>query len=148
MLAVPPPNMTAAVPPKAGKVLLIDDDDLIAGSLRQYLARQGCDVDVAVEQVSAAKLMRAQPYRVIVVDPYLTGGVHQQSTALIDDIALLQPDASIMVVTGYGSPELSRLAISARLPILVKPQSVVTLGDLIFGALHRTAQPSIEGSNE
>ena len=27
-------------------VLLIDDDDLIAGSLRQYLTMQGCDANV------------------------------------------------------------------------------------------------------
>jgi DNA-binding NtrC family response regulator len=140
--------MTAAVPTKAGKVLLIDDDDLIAGSLRQYLARQGCDVDVAVEQTSAAKLMRAQPYRVIIVDPFLTGGVHHLSTALIDDIALLQPEASVMVVTGYGSPELSQLATSARLPILVKPQSVVTLGELIVGALTGSPQLSSQGLKE
>jgi DNA-binding NtrC family response regulator len=140
--------MNATAPTKAGKVLLIDDDELIAGCLRQYLALQGYDVDVAVEQVSATALMRVQPYQVIVVDPFLTGGVHQVSTALIDDITLLQPQAEVMVVTGYGSPELSQLARNARLSILHKPQSVVALGERIFGALHHEGpSPANQGLN-
>jgi len=141
--------MSTTAATKAGKVLLIDDDDLIAGCLRQYLTLQGCDVDVAVEQASAAKLMRSQPYQVIVVDPFLTGGVHQVSTALIDDIALLQPAAEVMVVTGYGSPALSQLARGARLSIFAKPQSIVALGELIFGALHHDGPwPSSQGLNQ
>jgi len=117
------------------KVLLIDDDDQIAGSLRHYLAVQGCDVDVAVEHLSATDLMRSRAYGVVVVDPYLTGGVHMEDGKLLHAITLLQPKASIIVVTGYGSPELVQFASASKVALLSKPQSVVALSELIFGAL-------------
>jgi DNA-binding NtrC family response regulator len=117
------------------KVLLIDDDELIAGSLRQYLTTQGCDVDVAVEEGEATTLMGLQHYGVVVVDPFLTGGVHLQDSALLDSISLLQPDASVIVVTGYGSTDLTQMASAARISLLPKPQSVVALSEFILKGL-------------
>jgi DNA-binding NtrC family response regulator len=127
--------MTAIATTSGAKVLLIDDDEAIAGSLRQYLARQGCDVDVAVEHAAATTLMRNQRYGVVVVDPYLTGGVHLEDGEMLDKITLLQPKASVIVVTGYGTPDMTRMADNARLAFRSKPQSVVALSELIFGAL-------------
>ena len=117
------------------KVLLIDDDEQIVGSLRSYLAMNGCHVDVAVEQEAAAALMREQRYGVVVVDPYLTGALHSDGDDVLGEIASLQPRASVIVVTGYGTPELARTANRAKLSLLSKPQSVITLSELIFGAL-------------
>jgi DNA-binding NtrC family response regulator len=128
--------MTAIVPVSDRKVLLIDDDELIAGSLRHYLATQGCDADVAFEQSAATTLMRSHRYDVVVVDPYLTGGVHMENGEMLGKIALLQPKASVIVVTGYASPELTRMATDANLSFRSKPQSVLALSELIFGALH------------
>jgi len=128
--------MTAiATTTSRSRLLLIDDDELIAGSLRQYLAQQGCEVDVAVEHSAATSLMSAQRYGVVVVDPYLTGGVHMQNHEMLEAITHLQPRASVIVITGYWSPELARMAAQARLALLTKPQSVIALSDLIFGAL-------------
>jgi len=127
--------MTAMPANARARVLLIDDDELIAGSLRQYLAREGCHVDVAVEHSAATALMRSNHYGVVVVDPYLTGAVHKDDGEMLDDIATLQPRASVIVVTGYGSPELARMAGTAKLSLLPKPQSVVALSEMIFGAL-------------
>ena len=75
--------MTTSTSPPRTRVLLIDDDELIAGSLRRYLLTQGCDVDVALEPASATKLMASSRYAVVVVDPYLTGEVVHASSALI-----------------------------------------------------------------
>jgi len=81
------------------RVLLIDDDELIASSLRDYLVMQSCDVDVAPEAVSADALLRASNYDVVMLDPYLTGGVQSEDVALVDSISLLQPRASVIVPT-------------------------------------------------
>ncbi|MEA2328767.1 MAG: hypothetical protein QOE68_3726 [Thermoanaerobaculia bacterium] len=117
------------------RILLIDDDELIADSLRQYLSVQGCDVDVALEEGEATALMGQQRYGVVVVDPFLTGGVHLKGSALLDSISLLQPDASVIVVTGYGSKDLAQLASAAKISLLPKPQSVVALSEFIFKGL-------------
>lgn len=123
-------NMTAAHAPL--RVLLIDDDDSVAGSLRQYLTLQGCDVRVAVDEVSARAAMRSEAYDAIVVDPYLTGAIHGATDAFFSSIGELQPAASTIVLTGYPSPELSRAAAECRLTtVLAKPQSVVTIGQLV-----------------
>jgi DNA-binding NtrC family response regulator len=118
------------------KVLLIDDDEQIVGSLRNYLALHGCAVDVALDHAAARSLMSTRQYGVVLVDPYLTGGVRMENREMLDAITRLQPKASVIVITGYGSPELARLVSEARLSLLAKPQSVVDLSEKIFGALH------------
>jgi DNA-binding NtrC family response regulator len=130
-------------------ILLIDDDDLIAGSLRQVLQMDGCDVDVAVDPGSAASLMSKKSYDIVVVDPYLTGGVHREDGDLIAHIRTLQPAANLVVLTGYGSPELDRSASDGGVSaILTKPQSVVFLSQFLVAAANpaaMTPQPSIKG---
>lgn len=119
------------------RVLLIDDDESVAGSLFQYLLTQGCDVDVAVDRASAATLMETRQYDVVVVDPYLTGGVLAEDGTLLALIRGSQPQAALFVLTGYDS---SSLTISAEREgasaVLTKPQSVVSLSQLITTSPH------------
>ena len=99
------------------RVLLIDDDDTVAGSRRQYLTIQGCDVPVAVREASARATMRSRA----------DGETH----AFLSPIGELLPSAPTRVLTGVPSPELARAAAGYRLTtVLAKPQSVVTIGEL------------------
>jgi DNA-binding NtrC family response regulator len=128
------PHSMTAIPvcPAHGPILLIDDDELVAGSLRDYLAMRGFTVDVAPELAAAEALMRERHYSVIVVDPYLTGAVHSMSVSLIADIRFRQPHSSIIVLTGYGSRTLLEIASADRLTtVLFKPQSVTHLSEVI-----------------
>ncbi|HEV7239314.1 MAG TPA: response regulator [Thermoanaerobaculia bacterium] len=121
--------------PTQDRVLLIDDDEQVAGSLREYLVRNGSLVDVAVDLSSAEHLLDAQPYEVIVVDPYLTGGVEHSDGALLSMIRVRQPSAALIVLTGYGSSALTISAERERAyAVLTKPQSVVDLSELVAGA--------------
>jgi len=135
------------------RVLLIDDDELIADSLRQYLSTNGCEVDVALDAASAEILMMSSAYQVVLVDPYLTGEIHRRDTALLEAVHRLQPSASVIVVTGYGSTALMQLATDARHSLVNKPQSVVALSDLIATALRNigpssATNPSHQRMNE
>ncbi len=124
--------MTTSTPRTQTRVLLIDDDELIAGSLHRYLLTRGFTVDVALEPVSAARLMSSSSYGVIVVDPYLTGEVMHATAALIETVRRLQPLATLIVLTGYSSPALQLVAsVHGAAAVLSKPQSVTCLGDLI-----------------
>ena len=124
--------MTTSTSHAQTRVLLIDDDELIAGSLRRYLLTQGFAVDVALEPASAAKLMASSTYAVVLVDPYLTGEVVHATDALIETVRRLQPLAALIVLTGYSSPALHVAAtLNGAAAVLSKPQSVTCLGDLI-----------------
>lgn len=124
--------MSAPSPLAQTRVLLIDDDELVAGPLRHYLSVRGADVDVALDRRDAEARMQVTRYDVIVVDPYLTGAVHDDDAALLAAIGTLQPEASTIVLTAYTSPELARAATTRSvLSFLTKPQSVVSVADLV-----------------
>jgi len=128
----------------AAPILLIDDDEFIAGSLRDYLVTLGLTVDVALEPAAAEAMMRERHYAIVVVDPYLTGGVHGENASLLDTIHRLQPGIAVVVLTGYGSPAMIHAASGdKRTTLLFKPQSITHLSQLIVDA--SALSPSIKG---
>lgn len=120
-------------------ILLIDDDELVAGSLRDYLVKGSrCQVDVAHELSSAEPLMASQQYDVVLVDPYLTGRVNHDDRALLARIRELQPAAALIVLTAYASPSLEVMAGRQNATtLLTKPQSVPSLSRFVINACRR-----------
>jgi DNA-binding NtrC family response regulator len=135
--------MSASTDATRQRILLIDDDELISGSLRQYLVLQGCAVDVAVNPGSAEGYMAAVRYRTVIVDPYLTGSILYDNAGLLDRVCDLQPQASVIILTAYASAAIESAAARCRVTALLrKPQSVVTLERLIRGAAPAASGPS------
>jgi DNA-binding NtrC family response regulator len=117
------------------RILLIDDDELVAGSLREYLVRGNrCQVDVAHELSSAETMMAAQRYDVVLVDPYLTGRVNRDDGVLLARIRELQPAAALIVLTAYASPSLASLAALRSAALLAKPQAIPELSRFVVNA--------------
>ena len=82
----------------------------------------------------------ARQYDVIVVDPYLTGGVLDGDGALLAMIRSRQPSAALIVLTGYGSSSLTISAERERaMAVLTKPQPVVLLSQLVVDASRNSA---------
>jgi len=134
----------SATPSKS--ILLIDDDDLIAGSLRQVLLSESCNVDVAVDSASARAMMSLRGYDIVMVDPYLTGGVHKDGCDLIKNIQIQQPAANLIVLTGYSSPELAQSAADGKITALLsKPQSIPFLSQFLVRMPLESIQPTIKG---
>ena len=114
------------------QILLIDDDELVCGSLRQFLLTQGCSVDIADDAAAAEELMLGREYDVVLVDPFLTTGVREVSGKIVDRIRALQPKAAVVVLTGYDSPQLLRVAKRHNVSeFLTKPRSVIAIGEAI-----------------
>ena len=79
--------------------------------------------------------MRGREYGTVVVDPYLTGGVHDDDAALLDTIRLLQPRAAILILTGYGSAAMIHAAAADEgTTLLFKPQPAAYLSQWIADA--------------
>ncbi|HEX2831520.1 MAG TPA: hypothetical protein VHW00_00815 [Thermoanaerobaculia bacterium] len=113
---------------RAPRVLLIDDDDVVIGSLRRYLAAQGSHVEIATDPT-----LTAGEFDVVVVDPYLTGARHDGAPSLIVTARTTQPHASLFVLTAYPSNEINAIAAAQNaVAVLTKPQSIVYIADLVI----------------
>lgn len=131
------------------RVLLIDDDELVAGSLREHLVRGGMWVDVAIDCGSASHLMRGAAYDAILIDPYFTGRVLQEDDGLLETIRSLQPSAALIVLTAYASPSLTEIAGQLRATaLLAKPQSIVHLGGVVMDACRNATASVLKGLSE
>lgn len=122
---------THAAADQALRILLIDDEELIAGSLRQYLVGQGYEIDTARDRGSAEELMRLRRYALVLVDPYMTGEA-QAAGSIVAAIRHCQPEAFLVLVTAYPSGDLARIAGEQRAGSIVsKPKPVPFLAHLI-----------------
>ncbi|MDQ3280672.1 MAG: response regulator [Acidobacteriota bacterium] len=132
------------------KVLLIDDDELIAGALRSYLCGAGCDVDVASDSASAEGLMARREYTKVIVDPYLTAATGIDRLALLDTVRVMQPSASLIVVTAYATPAITDSVTAGRIhSLLIKPRPLSELGHAVIpDSLRSSNHPPVEGPAE
>ena len=111
------------------RILLIDDDELIAESLRRFLLDQGCDVDVATDPETALALAALHAYDTVFVDPYLTANARQERLWLLAPLRSLQPLAAVLVVTAYGTEAMAEAVSDGRATaMLLKPRAVAELG--------------------
>lgn len=113
-------------------MLVIDDDELISGTLFRHLVSRGVNADLAVDSAAAESLLAAHDYCVVLMDAYLSGHLHARATALVDRVRELRPGPHIVVLTAYVSDELSEAAArNERVTILEKPKSVAYLSGVI-----------------
>lgn len=101
------------------KVLIIDDDDLVASSLKKILTKQNYDVQTCLDAGEAnAKVEEFQP-DVILLDIYLT--THNG----IDILKILKKSYSsipIIMITGYADVKMAVASIKAgAFDFLLKP---------------------------
>jgi DNA-binding response OmpR family regulator len=124
------------------RVLIIDDDDLVAVALYEHLVTNGVAVDLATDPARAQTLMNGTDYALIVMDAYLTGLLHGRATDLLERVHRTCPGARIILLSAYGSEQLARAVASVHdIIVLAKPQPVIPLGELIDGFLHHGTVP-------
>lgn len=124
------------------RILIVDDDEIIAVALYRHLIELGCPVDLAVESEGANSLLAEQQYALVVLDAYLTGQLHSRALQFIDDVRHAQPDAQLLLLTAYGSPALAEYVRPyERIVVVRKPQSIPYLAELIESFLAGRSAP-------
>lgn len=135
------PLQAAATESQNGpRVLLIDDDEIVAGALFHQLQSTAIETEVAVDAAFAQQLLANYTYSLVVVDPYLTGNLHNDADSLLDHVRALQPHARIVILSAYGTRFSDRIVSDANLMIVGKPQSVLSMTAMI-GHLLRLQDP-------
>jgi DNA-binding NtrC family response regulator len=88
--------------------------------------------------------MRAKSYDVVIVDPYLTGAIHD-GAGLLGSIETMQARAFTIVLTAYASPALATAAGNLKSAVVLsKPQSIVSLSELMANAFAHALPSSYE----
>lgn len=133
----------------SAKLLVVDDEESICFSMREYFSQHGFKVDTAREFEEAEGLIKETDYQVIIQDLRL--GVDQRSDGL-EIIRLVHeqnPETRIVVLTSYGSPEVEAEARRAGADaFLRKPKPLSQVAQVVQGLIEspRTRTASVQGS--
>jgi len=118
------------------KLLIVDDEESICFSMREYFSEHGFKVDTAREIEEAEGLIKETDYQVIIQDLRL--GVDQRSDGLeiIRLVHQQNPETRIVVLTSYGSPEVEAEARRAGADaFLRKPKPLSQVAQVVQGLI-------------
>jgi len=90
------------------KVLIIEDDDEMRSLLRDFIGDEGYEADSVNNGSEALRKLVSEHFDLVITDirmPGLTG------LDILPGIKKLQPDASIIAITAFGSQEVCRRAL-------------------------------------
>jgi CheY-like chemotaxis protein len=117
----------AAQAESALRVLLVEDEQLIAELFAETLSADGHDVAVANDGQEALALFAeaeatGQPYDIVVTDVRMP---RMDGVTLTNRLRLDHPELPVVVVSGYAPAEqLSELAGREHAPVVVLPKPV------------------------
>lgn len=122
--------------PGPRNLLVVDDEESICFSMRDYFSRHGFKVDTAREMEEAEGLIKATDYKVVVQDLRLGFARHPDGIDIIKLIRQQNPDTRIVVLTSYGSPEVEAEAHRAGADaFLRKPKPLSHVAQVVQGLI-------------
>ena len=130
----PGPRVRGIISPAAEKfprhVLVVDDEPLIRWSVTESLSDLGLVVEAASDATSALRTVTnaALPFDVVVLDLRLPD---MDDLSLLGTLRQLLPDASLVLMTAFGTPELVAEAQAMGVPVLNKPFELDDLKRLV-----------------
>jgi len=137
--------------PGPRNLLVVDDEESICFSMREYFSQHGFEVDTAREMEDAESLIKATDYRVIIQDLRLGLARHPDGIDIIKLVHKRNPDTRIVVLTSYGSPEVEAEARNAGADaFLRKPKPLSQVAQVVQGLIEsprtRPVQPAKQAS--
>ncbi|MBI2569226.1 MAG: response regulator [Candidatus Schekmanbacteria bacterium] len=135
--AAPEELAEAAVPPRRGRILVIDDEDAIGGMVRKALGGEHDVQTAATGAVALERIAAGERFDVILCDlmmPVMTG---TDFYAALRRIAPAQLDRLVFMTGGVFTPQARAFIERLPAPVLEKPFDVVRLCDLVAERLRR-----------
>lgn len=125
------------------RVLVVEDETLIRWSIAETLAQKGHTVIEAGSAGTAVQALdgTADPIDVVLLDLRLPDS---SGLGLLDAIRHRSPDSAVVVMTAYGTPEVTKGALDRGVHRVVsKPFDVHALESLVIDAHRsRASQPA------
>ena len=123
-----------------GKVLVVDDNDLVLSSLIRILKQEGYFVDGASDGMEAMELINCKEYDVVLSDISMPG---MTGTELLRNIRRKDLDVPVILITGVPALETAMEAIElGAMRYLQKPVASPQLKEVVSYAvqMHRLAK--------
>ncbi|MEZ6143768.1 MAG: response regulator [Zavarzinella sp.] len=141
VMAPPRPSQTPAA--QAGladfqtageiRILILDDDPSVCTFLQNLLNQDGFLIESLSNPTEIESYLRGQQYQLIIMD-YIIPGLNADQ--IFNWIRDYQPDASVIVVTGYPTVESALSCLRARTyDYLTKPFDPQTMRNLVVRCL-------------
>ncbi|MEA2108399.1 MAG: ATP-binding protein [Pseudomonadota bacterium] len=130
---------TESSPVKTGKVMIMDDDEVIqmvAGDMLEHLGYEAVFADDGHQAMELYKKLRktSAPVKVIIMDLTIPGGMGGKEA--VEKILAVDPDAKVIVSSGYSNdPVMSNYQKYGFVAAIAKPftmEELATVLDSIF----------------
>ncbi len=138
---LPAESPLAASPSKLAKVLVIDDEEVVAHTLSVMLKADGFDVAIARSGEEGVGLLRGGEFNVVITDLVMPGLGGIQTLEAVREI---NPDIPVMILTGYATVNATIAALRhGACDFLLKPLSLAQLRAAVARAL-ASRRPKVE----
>ena len=118
-----------------GRILLVDDEEIIWRATGEALTRMGYEVQFAQDGAEGARLYREKmdadrPFHAVIMDLTIPGGMGGKEA--VGEILRIDPDAKIIASSGYSNdPVMSDFRQYGFCGIITKPYRIEELGELM-----------------
>lgn len=128
-------------------LLVVDGEESICFSMKEYFTLQGYEVDTARELDEAERLVETKDYDVVIQDLRLGPALHPDGMELIDFVHEKDPLTRIIVLTAYGSAEMEEEAVRKGADaFLRKPKPLSHVAQVIQGLIESHARQTAGGA--
>jgi ActR/RegA family two-component response regulator len=118
------------------RLLVVDDEESICFSMKEYFTHHGFTVETASEVEQAERMIRQGQYEVIIQDLRLGTTANPDGLDIIRLTHECSPETRIVVLTAYGSSEVETEAKeSGADAFLRKPQPLSQVAQVVRGLL-------------
>lgn len=125
--------------PPLTRILIVEDEDILAENLQSFLARSAQDVRIAGDSHSTIKVLESFTPDIVVLDFGLPGMDGLQTYAVV--VRHRAPQAGCVMISGHMTEDLARTASDQGIHhVLCKPFSFVELQEMIDLCLNDTAR--------
>jgi len=121
----------------AENILIVEDEETLASSLKRVFARDGYSVDIAEDAEKGLELIEKNSYDVIITDIILPG---ISGIELLRKIKEKEPDQLVIIITAYASVETAVEALRAgAYDYVIKPIIHQEIKQIVRNALKQKA---------
>ena len=129
------------------RLLVVDGEESICFSLKEYFTLQHYDVDTAQELYEAERMFENGPYDVVIQDLMLGPTQNLDGLEMVRFIRTHNSDTKIVVLTAYGSTDTEKDALQRGADaFLRKPKPLSHIAQVIQGLIESPRKEHTQGT--